>query len=162
LACFVAAPLRDHRNLIPVGDAEFAVYRALYRYDPVPLEGRVDSVGGRAGHWHVEHVSFAATYGNERVPALLYLPSGGSPPYQTVVFAPGSEPCFGPQPFRDANGQRQCRRAAASGQHSARFFFPLETAQEPMFRLLGTPAKDKRHRVFESGHLPFQWAEVVE
>jgi pimeloyl-ACP methyl ester carboxylesterase len=41
------------------------------------------------------------------------------------------------------------------------FFFPLETAQEPMFRLLGTPAADKRHRVFESGHVPFQWAEVT-
>ena len=31
---------------------------------------------------------------------------------------------------------------------------PLGTAQLPLFRLLGTPAKDKRHVVFESGHAP--------
>ena len=35
------------------------------------------------------------------------------------------------------------------------FLFPLEAAQEPMFRLLGAPQKDKRHVVFEnSGHFP--------
>ena len=28
----------------------------------------------------------------------------------------------------------------------------LETSQRPLFRLLGTPAKDKRHVLFESGH----------
>jgi pimeloyl-ACP methyl ester carboxylesterase len=32
--------------------------------------------------------------------------------------------------------------------------FHLELSQNPMFRLLGTPEKDKRHAVFESGHLP--------
>ena len=30
---------------------------------------------------------------------------------------------------------------------------PLETAQKPLFRLLGTPEKDKRHFVFEGGHI---------
>jgi hypothetical protein len=34
------------------------------------------------------------------------------------------------------------------------FFYPLETSQEPLYRLLGTPAKDKRRVVFESGHIP--------
>jgi formylglycine-generating enzyme required for sulfatase activity/cephalosporin-C deacetylase-like acetyl esterase len=34
------------------------------------------------------------------------------------------------------------------------FFFPKETTQDPMFRLLGTSEKDKRHVVFESGHVP--------
>jgi len=33
------------------------------------------------------------------------------------------------------------------------FFYPVETAQEPLFRLLGTRAEDKRHVVFESGHV---------
>jgi pimeloyl-ACP methyl ester carboxylesterase len=32
------------------------------------------------------------------------------------------------------------------------FLSPLEQSQIPMFRLLGTPAKHKRHVVFESGH----------
>jgi len=30
---------------------------------------------------------------------------------------------------------------------------PLETAQKPLFQLLGTPEKDKRHYVFEGGHI---------
>jgi eukaryotic-like serine/threonine-protein kinase len=37
-------------------------------------------------------VSFAAAYGNERVPAWLYLPKNARPPYQTVVFVPGLDP----------------------------------------------------------------------
>jgi eukaryotic-like serine/threonine-protein kinase len=34
------------------------------------------------------------------------------------------------------------------------FIFPLETSQKPMFRLLGTPEKDKRHLLFDAGHIP--------
>jgi eukaryotic-like serine/threonine-protein kinase len=33
-------------------------------------------------------------------------------------------------------------------------FFPLESSQMPMFRFLGTPQKDKRHAVFDGGHIP--------
>jgi pimeloyl-ACP methyl ester carboxylesterase len=32
------------------------------------------------------------------------------------------------------------------------FFFPLETSQNPMFRLLGTPANEKRHVVEDGSH----------
>jgi eukaryotic-like serine/threonine-protein kinase len=32
------------------------------------------------------------------------------------------------------------------------FFYPLETSQEPMFRLLGTPKGHKRRVVYETGH----------
>ena len=31
-------------------------------------------------------------------------------------------------------------------------FFPLEASQIPLFRLLGTPAQDKKHVIYESGH----------
>jgi formylglycine-generating enzyme required for sulfatase activity/dienelactone hydrolase len=34
------------------------------------------------------------------------------------------------------------------------FFFPTATSQKPMFLLLGPPPKDKRHVVFEAGHIP--------
>ncbi|HEX2758769.1 MAG TPA: hypothetical protein VHP60_09765, partial [Thermoanaerobaculia bacterium] len=33
-------------------------------------------------------------------------------------------------------------------------FFPVESSQLPLFRLLGTPAKDKKHVIYESGHAP--------
>jgi dienelactone hydrolase len=32
-------------------------------------------------------------------------------------------------------------------------FFPVETSQKPMFDLLGTPPKDKKIFIYESGHL---------
>ncbi len=32
------------------------------------------------------------------------------------------------------------------------FRFPLEISQRPMFRLLGTPEKDKRHVIIDGGH----------
>jgi len=41
------------------------------------------------------------------------------------------------------------------------FMHPYETAQVPMFRMLGTPEKDKRHFVFEGGHVPSQLTEVI-
>jgi eukaryotic-like serine/threonine-protein kinase len=34
------------------------------------------------------------------------------------------------------------------------FIFPVKTSQQPMFRLLGTPEKDKRYLLFDSGHVP--------
>jgi eukaryotic-like serine/threonine-protein kinase len=34
------------------------------------------------------------------------------------------------------------------------FFYPVETSQKPLFLSLGTPNKDKRHVVFEAGHVP--------
>jgi dienelactone hydrolase len=40
------------------------------------------------------------------------------------------------------------------------FAAPFETNQVPLFRLLGSPAKDKKHVVFDSGHVP-PWPDVV-
>jgi cephalosporin-C deacetylase-like acetyl esterase len=37
-----------------------------------------------------------------------------------------------------------------NGRHD--FIFPHQTAQVPMFNLLGTPGKDKRHVVFDTAH----------
>jgi hypothetical protein len=32
-------------------------------------------------------------------------------------------------------------------------YFPVETSQKPMFDFLGTPKKDKKIIIYESGHL---------
>jgi eukaryotic-like serine/threonine-protein kinase len=87
LVSFVA---RDFRNEKPVSNDQFAAYRTLYNYDPVDLDSRVESTDESNADWVVQRVSFNAAYGKERVPALLYLPKRGKPPYQTVVFFPGS------------------------------------------------------------------------
>jgi pimeloyl-ACP methyl ester carboxylesterase len=33
------------------------------------------------------------------------------------------------------------------------FLNPLETSERPLFELLGTPEKDKKHVLFEGGHV---------
>ena len=34
------------------------------------------------------------------------------------------------------------------------YFFPVETSQNPLFRNLGAADADKRHVIFEAGHVP--------
>lgn len=42
------------------------------------------------------------------------------------------------------------------------FTHPYETAQLPMFRILGTPEKDKRHFVYEGGHVPPRIQPIIK
>jgi DNA-binding winged helix-turn-helix (wHTH) protein/dienelactone hydrolase len=42
------------------------------------------------------------------------------------------------------------------------FAHPLETDQAPLFRLLGSPEKDKRHLLFETGHVVLQPQQFIK
>ncbi len=86
----VAYAARDFSRERPVTDDVFAAYRTLYEYDKSDLAVSVESVDQSSPDWRVEKVSFAAAYGGERVPALVYMPKAGAAPYQTVVYFPGS------------------------------------------------------------------------
>jgi formylglycine-generating enzyme required for sulfatase activity/dienelactone hydrolase len=272
----VAAPSRDYRDETPAGDEVFSVYRSLYQYDRRPLEARVDSSGSFSEHWRTQWVSFAAAYGNDRVPAILVLPNDTRPPYQLVIYFPGANAFSPEQPaaaaienegdwflylvrtgravllpvyqgayeryvpgifelphvWRDVtiHAAKDLRRAvdyaetmpeidaekvaflglsmgAAIGPimtaieprfkasiliggglyHWRRppesetinflprvkaptlmingrydFFFSLKTSQGLMFDLLGTPAEDKKHHLFDSGHIPSERQEVIK
>ncbi len=76
----------DHH---PVDDEVFSVFKRFFEYDPGPLDVREVGVE-ETRHWRRETVSFNAAYGGERVIAHLYFPHGISPPYQTVLYFPGS------------------------------------------------------------------------
>ena len=39
--------------------------------------------------------------------------------------------------------------------------YRYESQQKPLYRLLGTPAADKRHVVYETGHGPFPRKEMI-
>jgi dienelactone hydrolase len=41
------------------------------------------------------------------------------------------------------------------------FIHPVDTAQVPLFRLLGTPEKDKKHVIFEGGHAPLRVQSLI-
>ena len=84
----------DFREDEPVSDETFEFYRSLYTYDPRPLDSAVESVDESNPHWRRETVSFTASYGGERVLAHLFLPRASAPPYQAVVYVPGSFASF--------------------------------------------------------------------
>jgi len=82
---------RDAASLQPVGDELYQAYRRLYDYDPAPLVARGDEEDDGHPYYRQLHVSFRAAYGGERVPAYLYLPRAVQPPYQAVIYFPGSD-----------------------------------------------------------------------
>ncbi len=83
-------PPTDLRAQQPVSDDIFQVYREQFAYDETPLNARVESREESPGGWIREQVSFDAAYGGERVIAHLFLPTNTPPPFQTVVYFPGS------------------------------------------------------------------------
>ena len=42
------------------------------------------------------------------------------------------------------------------------FPHPVDTAQVPLFRLLGTPERDKKHVIFEGGHAPLRVQVIIK
>ncbi len=87
----VTTPVRDFSKEKPVPDETFRLYRSLYAYDPTDLDARVEGIDEENSYWKREKISFAAAYGNERVPGYFYTPKHATPPYQTVLYAhPGT------------------------------------------------------------------------
>lgn len=74
----------------PVSDSVFQIYKERFSYDKTPLNARVESRKERPDGWILERITFDAAYGNERVIACLFLPKNARPPYQTVIYFPGS------------------------------------------------------------------------
>ncbi len=257
---------RDYSKEKPVPDSVFEIYKSMYAYDKKPLDATVEEVDDSDPSYRKERVSFTAAYGDERMLAYLFLPKHGTPPFQTVVYFPGSDAIYqradDPQLWRfrflvksgravvypiykgtysrgddlkddiqntsrlwrdhviywskdldrsidyvetrkDLDAQKIAYAGFSWGAAmgtilpavepriktvllvgggleaqktlpevdalnfaprvkqptlvlNGRYdqFFPVESAQKPMFRLLGAPAKDKRQVIFESSHVP--------
>ncbi|HKK91918.1 MAG TPA: SUMF1/EgtB/PvdO family nonheme iron enzyme, partial [Longimicrobiales bacterium] len=80
--------VRDYTEERPVADEIFEVYAAQFAYDPTPLDAVVEEeLEYEFGR--VEVVSFEGV-GWGRIRAYLYLPEDAQPPYQTVIWFPGS------------------------------------------------------------------------
>ena len=80
---------RDYTKEKPVDDKTFDIYRQQFLYDKNTLSSKVETTLNNEA-WTAEKITFDAGYNNERVQAWLYLPKGFKPPYQTVIFFPGS------------------------------------------------------------------------
>ena len=85
----VDLPFRDFLNDPQVSDETFALYLNQFRYDDSPLNAEVEERRVE-GDYIREKITFDAAYGGERMMAYLFLPKEGQPPFQTVVYFPGS------------------------------------------------------------------------
>jgi len=86
---------RDYDAETPVSDEVFAVYRQMFQYDDTPLNATViESI--EDANYVRERIELDAAYNDERLTIFVFLPTGEnfSPPYQTVVFFPGSNDIY--------------------------------------------------------------------
>ncbi len=85
---------RDFYKEKPVPDSIFQVYKEQFSYDKTDLNAQVESRDESSEGWIKERITFDAAYGGERIIANLFLPKNTSPPYQTVIYFPGSASLF--------------------------------------------------------------------
>ncbi len=99
----IPSPRRDLTKEKPVSDEIFRAYRSLYTYDSAPLNASAEPMNVNEDDWKLQKITYTAPYGNEQEIAYLYLPTKGKPPYQTVLFFPGSNALtlrhFAPHPY---------------------------------------------------------------
>jgi eukaryotic-like serine/threonine-protein kinase len=86
----IAPPSRNYANEKPVADPIYRVYAEQYAYDRTPLDPRLEKTDDSSAQWRREIVSIAPAYGGQRLPINLFLPKNVKPPFQTVLYFPGS------------------------------------------------------------------------
>ena len=83
-------PVRDYSREVPCSDEEFQIIKRQFEYDRTPLNTVVEGIDDSSPFWREEEITFDAAYGGERVIAHLFIPKSAEPPYQAVVYWPGS------------------------------------------------------------------------
>lgn len=86
----VSPLFRDYKTEKPVDDKTFSLFINQFSYDKKPLEPKIEETV-EGDFWKAEKVTFDAGYNNERMQAWIYLPKDAKPPYQPIVFFPGSD-----------------------------------------------------------------------
>jgi eukaryotic-like serine/threonine-protein kinase len=81
--------VRDFRQVQPVSDDVFEIYKAKFQYDRTELKSNVEEYDESAADWIRERATFDAAYNSERMIAQLYLPRNGRKPYQSLMFIGG-------------------------------------------------------------------------
>lgn len=81
---------RDFMSEKPVSDQQFEIFKSMFAYDKTNSNPVVESEEKTDEDWIKQKITFDAAYNNERVRAYLFLPRKSKPPYQIVVYFPGS------------------------------------------------------------------------
>jgi len=85
----VTLDFRDYNKERPVDDKTFNIFLKQFAYDSSPLNEKVITEAD-TGIWKVEKVIMDAGYNNEQLIIYLYLPRDAQPPFQPVIYFPGS------------------------------------------------------------------------
>lgn len=85
----VVFPL-DFSRMKPCSDEIFEIYKRLYTYTKTDLNPKIESTQEWSEYTKIEKVSFNDAYGEERILAYLFIPRKSTPPFQTIVYFPGS------------------------------------------------------------------------
>jgi dienelactone hydrolase len=80
----------DYSLETPVPESIFRIYKNQFLYDKTALNPIIEERDESPEDWIVEKVSYNTAYGNGRMISYLFLPRNSSPPFQTLIFFPGS------------------------------------------------------------------------
>ncbi|MHC4146837.1 MAG: protein kinase domain-containing protein [Planctomycetota bacterium] len=84
-------PVKNYSTAVPCSDEAFRVMLEHFEYDRTPLNAVVERIDDRSPFWRrKEKITFDAAYDGERMIAYLFVPTSAEPPYQAVVYWPGS------------------------------------------------------------------------
>jgi len=81
---------RVQNTLPPVTDEAFTIYRTFYDYDKVEIHPKIVKKDETRPGWIYEKIVYQAAYNDEEIIAHLFLPKNVKPPYQAVIYGPGS------------------------------------------------------------------------
>jgi dienelactone hydrolase len=107
------------------------------------LETRPDIDGRKIAY-------YGFSLGASEGPVLLAL----EPRVKTAVLLSGGLKGTPPPEMDPVNFAPRVRIPVLMLNGTVDFILPVESAQEPLLQLLGTPAEHKRHVLFEAGHAP--------
>ncbi len=83
------AQFRDYKKEKTVDDNIYNIFLRQYEYDKSPLNAQVTDRTD-TGFYKTEKIVLDAGYSNEQLIIYMFIPRDGQPPYQPVVFFPGS------------------------------------------------------------------------
>jgi eukaryotic-like serine/threonine-protein kinase len=85
----VSFAFRDYLKEKPVDEKTFNIFLRQYAYDKAPIDAQVKAMAD-TGIWKVEQVTMSAAYASDKLIVYLFLPRDAKPPYQPILFFPGS------------------------------------------------------------------------
>lgn len=89
----VSLAFRDYKKEKPVDDKTFNIFLNQFEYDKKPLDAKIEK-SSEEEFWTVEKITLDAGYNNDRLILYIYLPKNTKPPYQPVLYFPGSGDIF--------------------------------------------------------------------